>query len=117
MSVTITNNTDQVISDNHQGVSIFLRSMTDRIANYANPNTPKDQGRLRQGIIKQVLGLHATIAWVKVYAGVQERGMRKDGTYRIKHYTTPGTGPHFAENAVKKAVGEAAIVLTATRVI
>lgn len=117
MSVKITNNSQTIIGNTHAGVSLFLRLMTDKIASNADANTPKLEGRLRQGILKQVFGLTAVISWVKVYAAVQERGMRADGSYRIQHYSTPGTGPHFAENAVKKAVQEAPAVMSASRLI
>lgn len=33
------------------------------------------------------------------YAGYQERGMRRDGSRKVRHYTTPGTGKHFLKNA------------------
>jgi hypothetical protein len=33
------------------------------------------------------------------YAAYQERGMRKDGSHKVRHYTTPGTGAHFLRNA------------------
>lgn len=117
MSVNINDDTASVMNDTKAGVSIFLRTMTDRIATYSDPNTPKKEGRLRQGIIKQVLGLHGSIEWRKAYASVQEAGQRLDGSHKITHYSTPGTGAHFAENAVKKAVAETNVVLTATRVL
>lgn len=33
------------------------------------------------------------------YAAYQERGMRADGSRKVRHYTTPGTGKHFLKNA------------------
>jgi len=42
------------------------------------------------------------IIFGSVYAGYQERGERKDGSRKVKKYTTPGTGKHFLRNAAKK---------------
>ncbi len=110
MGVIVTDNTRQVIDELNQKTSIFLRVMTDKIVDYARPNTPKKEGRLREGTIKTVQGPHARIEWRKAYATVQERGSRKDGTYKIKNYSTPGTGPHYAEDAVKKGVANTSVV-------
>lgn len=33
------------------------------------------------------------------YAAYQERGMRRDGSHKVRHYTTPGTGAHYLRNA------------------
>ena len=60
----------------------------------SEPKTPKKSGRLRMDVVKQVLGLAAKVVWGKKYGVYQE-------TKRFKKYTTPGTGPHFAENAAK----------------
>lgn len=84
-----------------QKVNIFLRLFTEQTVETAFPKTPKRDNFLRKDVLKQVLGLNAKIIWDKAYAAVQERGSRKDGTHKIRNYTTPGTGPHFAENAIK----------------
>jgi hypothetical protein len=34
------------------------------------------------------------------YAAYQERGSRVGGSHRVKHYTTPGTGKGFLDNAI-----------------
>lgn len=36
----------------------------------------------------------------KAYAAYQERGVRKDGTHIVKHYTTAGTSAHFFRRAI-----------------
>ena len=36
-----------------------------------------------------------TITYESVYARYQYYGMREDGSHRVKHYTTPGTGPYW----------------------
>lgn len=69
----------------------------DRIA---KPNTPHDKGNLSRDVLKTVGNGKGKIQWRKVYAQVQERGVIRGS--KIRHYTTPGTGPHFAENAAKE---------------
>lgn len=94
MSVKFNDNTQRVIFDMNQNTSLALRFMLDGIDEKAFPKTPKDRGNLRKDILKQVLGKKATIVWQKKYAIYQE-------TKQFKNYTTPGTGPGFAEDAVR----------------
>lgn len=96
MSVKTTDNTNKVKNDLKIKLSVFLRLMADEIVSISGPNTPKKEGNLRRDIVKQVLGLRGQIRWEKNYAARME-------TVQFKNYTTPGTGPHFAENAVKSA--------------
>lgn len=97
MSYKITDNTIKIGGDIKQKASIFLRFMTDEIVSISTPNTPKKTNRMRLDIIKSVLGLNAKVKWGKNYAKYQE-------VKQFKNYTTPGTGPHFAENAVMQAI-------------
>lgn len=94
MSVKVIDNSPQIRNSTTQKLNIFLRLMTDEIVNDSTRGTPKRKGNLRQDIVKQVLGLGATIIWGKNYAARQE-------LTQFRNYTTPGTGPHFAENAVR----------------
>ncbi len=98
MSVKVTDNTAAVTSLLTQKASIFLRVAAEEIVSVSQKATPKKSGRLRMDTLKQVLGLSGKVVWQKGYAARQE-------TTQFKNYTTPGTGPHFAENAVK-AVSE-----------
>lgn len=97
MSVVINDYTPKIEADINQKASIFLRFMTDEIVKNSTASTPKKTGRLRNDILKQVLGLKGRIIWGKNYAIYQEKK-------QYTNYTTPGTGPNFAENAVKNAV-------------
>ena len=96
MSVKITDNTKQVNNNIAVKTSIFLRLMTDEIVKISTPKTPKREGYLRRDVTKQVLGLNAKIVWEKNYAARMER-------VQFANYTTPGTGPHYAEDSVKEA--------------
>lgn len=97
MSVDVTNKTGLVVSDIERKVNLALRFMLDAIDTASEPHTPKRLGDLRNNKLKQVLGLSAVIQWRQKYAAIQE----DDQHHR---YTTPGTGPHYAENAVKRVV-------------
>lgn len=94
MSYKLTDNTRNVENQLKLKGSIFLRTVADEIVKTSTPNTPKDKGNLRRDILKQVLGLRGKITWGKHYAVFQE-------TKKYQNYTTPGTGPKYAENAVK----------------
>ncbi len=96
--VRITDNTPRLIGDIRQKASIFLRTAAEQIVTESTPNTPMDTSRLRNDVLKQANGLHAIVKWAKNYAKFQEEK-------QYEHYTTAGTGPHFALNAVKKIVG------------
>ena len=96
-TVTVKDYTDQIKKDLQQKSNIFLRLATDSVVQISTPKTPKKSGRLRMDIVKQVLGLKGKIIWGKNYGVYQE-------TKQFKHYTTAGTGPHFAENAVNAMI-------------
>jgi hypothetical protein len=96
MSVKYTSFIKPIDASLKQKFSMFLRLMEDEVIDISTPKTPKRTGRLRSDILKQVLGLKGKIKWGKDYAARLE-------TMQFKNYTTPGTGPHFAERAVKLA--------------
>lgn len=102
MSVRVVDNTAAIMFNVNSKVGIAFRFMLDAIDIEADPRTPKDKGNLRRDKLKIVNGLHASITWKKNYAIYQENK-------QFGNYTTPGTGPHFAENAVKRVVAESAM--------
>jgi hypothetical protein len=97
LSYKYTDNSAKLDAATRQKANLALRFIAEAIVNTSTPKTPKKTGRLRADVLKQVLGLHARIIWDKVYATTQEY-------VQHKNYTTPGTGPHFAENAVRQEV-------------
>lgn len=128
MGFKINDFTPLIKSQNKQRSNIFLRLACDSVVDNARPNTPKSSGvnkngskaasgNLRNDVLKQVDGLHGRVEWRKVYASYQERGKRADGSRVVRKYTTPGTGPHFAEKAVQKTVTESHGLLKASRLI
>lgn len=100
MSVKITDNTATIVTDNLRNANLALRFMVEDVERIARPVTPKKMGNLRKDILKTVIGLRGTIKWDKKYAIYQEKK-------QFKNYTTPGTGPHYAENSVKQVVDNA----------
>ena len=105
MSVKVTNNTPALIAVRQNKVALAIRLMLEATHQTANPKTPKKYGRLRSDVRKQVQGTSGTIIWDKNYALFQEAGITHGTTMR--NYTTAGTGPHFAANAVLKVVRNA----------
>lgn len=92
-SVKITDNTMQIKNATAQKANIFLRLAADDVVNRSERRTPKKTGRLRADTLRQVLGLRGIVEWRKRYAARQEYKQHKN-------YTTPGTGPHYAEQGV-----------------
>lgn len=95
----VTDNTNSIFTGLQQKASIFLRLMSEQIVKDSEPNTPKKSGRMRMDIVKQVLGLSGKIKWGKNYAVYQE-------AKQFKNYSTPGTGPHFAQNAAEGSINK-----------
>lgn len=101
MSVTITNNTVTILANEKKNSSLALRFMADAILALARSRTPLGEtGNLRNNTLVQVLGPHGIIQWNTAYAQYQERGERLDGSYKVRNYTTTGTGAQFAQSAV-----------------
>lgn len=94
MSVRVTSNRLSNDMDIKNRAGLAVRFMLDAIHAESTPFTPMRRGNLRADIVKRVQGTQGTIVWDKKYASRMEKK-------QFKNYTTPGTGPHFAENAVK----------------
>lgn len=97
VSVNVTDNSVKVKIDTKQSASLALRYILEDIQRTSEPRTPKREGNLRRNTNISVQGLSGVIAWMANYAIYQE-------SKQYTNYTTPGTGPHFAENAVKTIV-------------
>lgn len=79
------------------------RAMAEATTTLANVTTPLRTGTLRssrRARRNSPLNYSAMFGDSRVaYAAYQERGMRADGSHKVRHYTTPGTGAHFLKNA------------------
>lgn len=101
MGVRLVDKTPFVLSETRRKASLGLRFILDGVDRESTPRTPRKTGDLRNRKLKQVLGLKSKIAWQTNYAVYQE-------TKKFRKYSTPGTGPHYAEDAVKKVVRDSA---------
>lgn len=109
VKVEVDHNEDQLIRRMKSKILLADRMLLEDIHRESRYNTPLSRGLpsdgdLREQVKKQIIGDVAMITWNVPYASYQERGKRFDGSHIVKHYTTPGTGPWFAKNAVKKVV-------------
>lgn len=66
---------------------------TNTCYRYMDKYVPKRDGNLRTVVDLQ----NNSITYEMPYASYQYYGERKDGTRKVKHYTTPGTGPYWDE--------------------
>lgn len=70
----------------------------------ASGNRRGGGGHLQSSIMHRRLGrLSFVVTANKEYAAYQERGARRDGTHRVRRYSTPGTGKGWFMGAVNKA--------------
>jgi hypothetical protein len=104
MAHTITDNTVRLQVQMKTNVPLALRFMLNDIKDTAEPNTPKKTGMLRTNVRMRVNGSIGSIKWGQKYAKYQERGYTSG---EVRKYTTPGTGAHFAENAVRRVARRA----------
>lgn len=110
MSVKVINNMPKIVADFNNNGSLAFRFMVEDVHRISNAGTPKRTGQLRDTIEKQVQGMSAKIAWTRKYAALQE-------TTQFRNYTTPGTGPHFAENAAKSVAKNGATYFKKARMM
>lgn len=100
--------------DNHFGVA--LQQIGQAVIREAEPNTPKKTGKLRRSAdVTKEGNRQVSVEWTADYAEDQELGIASNGK-PIQRYTTPGTGAHFARNAINKVAkgDEAKIILDIT---
>lgn len=103
-SVTLTDNTGQWFTHQLTRINRALHSMGKTIKNESLMKAPKKDGPMRESA--QVIDGNKAVIVIYgggeiQYAGYQERGKRRDGSYAVKRYTTPGTSAHFLENTGK----------------
>lgn len=123
MSYRYEDNTRLIEEKRKVQTSFALLYAINDIHREANKHTPMEFGLLRADVTKTVRGKQGKIKWGRKYAAAQEAGRMtvyktrtfrtskgnwvtlKPGVYRFRNYTTPGTGAHFAQNAVQKVTG------------
>lgn len=103
MSVTVIDHGPKLIAKSQTNGSMAIRRALQDVLRESRSKTPlAETSFLRNNTRLQVLGLRGKLVWSAAYAQYQERGRRRDGSHVVKHYTTGGTGKHFAYNAIRK---------------
>ena len=101
MAYRYTDNTRRVEAEHRNVTWLALTYALNDIHREANSKTPKKFGPLRADVTKTVQGNRGKIKWGRRYAYWQERGYTSG---KVRKYTTPGTGAHFARNAAMKVI-------------
>ena len=79
---------------------------TNTCYNYMDKYVPMDTGDLRSNASMSTDGTYIT--YEMPYARYQYYGEREDGSHKVNHHTTPGTGPYWDERMIS-ADGEQVI--------
>lgn len=94
-----------------QNLTSAVSAMATAVLSTARMKAPKKDNHLRSSASVRGSGLQRDVVFGSMavpYAAYQERGMRADGSHKVRHYTTPGTGAHYLEEAgdaiVKKGI-------------
>lgn len=96
------NSTDNVM----EGAIARMSKDTGTIAKIRIPFKGGDLQKSEEQI--KVSKLHMKVLFNEEYASYQERGERKDGSRKVRKYSTPGTGKDFLKEAGEK-VGRDAV--------
>ena len=64
---------------------------TETCYKHMDKYVPMDEGDLRTNVDIQP----DSITYESPYARYQYKGVREDGTHKVKHYSEPGTGPYW----------------------
>jgi len=109
MPAVFNNRTVQVLQQINRTTAKAARAMAEDVVRVSNPKTPhsgsKGGGLRSRRRIEQKNLTSYDIHWSVPYAEYQNRGSRRDGSHRVRNYTTPGTGKGFIDaglNYVKK---------------
>lgn len=95
---------------------LAIQQIAESVIRAAEPNTPKKTGKLRKSAHPTHAGpRQVSVEWSAPYSTKQEQGISSNGK-PIQRYTTPGTGAHFAQNAINQVAkgDEAKIILDIT---
>ena len=72
------------------------RFFTNTCYKHMDKYVPKDEGNLRTIVDIRP----SSITYASPYARYQYYGVREDGTHKVTHYTTAGTGPYWDKRMV-----------------
>jgi hypothetical protein len=83
-----------------RSAALLPRKFVEQYKRNVLPLTPKRSGALRRSIVTRASGYQAEIAWRLPYAVDQDAGIDSITGRVYRNYTTPGTGPHFKDQAM-----------------
>lgn len=59
----------------------------------------------RDGNLRTIVDINKnSITYQSVYAGYQYYGQRKDGSHKVRNYTTPGTGSYWDKRMISAEI-------------
>ena len=74
--------------------------LTSTCAKHMDKYIPQRDGNLRTNVILKT----DSITYATPYASYQYYGVRRDGTHKVSHYTTPGTGPYWDKRMISAEI-------------
>jgi len=98
--VTVDDNSKAFIRRNLNMLDRVAARGVQDIAMLTSGRIPRKSGNLMDRIeTKKVDDGHHQVVIDEDYAAYQERGMRADGSRKVRKYTSAGTGPHALEKS------------------
>ena len=109
VAVTLDDRTGAWFGGKMNNIKVGLNTMGKSIVSRAKMTVPKKSGNLKKSDRVEVRGNVCIVSLgggsIK-YGDYQERGLRKDGTRVVKHYTTAGTHAQYLQQAGLSVVKE-----------
>lgn len=101
MAVTIKTDRAAWKAATDKAADFAAAALAEQMMNDSRDYIPTDgENMLRDaGRIEKPADGERDLVWDNVYAGYQWFGARADGTHEVKHYTTPGTGKAWVDEA------------------
>lgn len=102
-TVKVVNNMPRFYRSSTEMMGGALSRMGKDIINISKIRVPFKEGDLMKSAEDvKVSALHRKVLYNEEHAGYQERGKRKDGSRKVRNYSTPGTGKDFLKGAGKQ---------------
>jgi hypothetical protein len=102
--MSVVDNTNNVIqkNDNVKDRALAMAAGDIETIIKTGNRTPHLHGQMKASARHERIGPGKyRIVVPKAYAAYQERGMRYDGSHVVRHYTSPGTGKGWFNNALQ----------------
>lgn len=108
------------VNDVHYSATVWLNGFKDKVEQGIEAmaeavlarsliTVPRKNGDLTNSGRVEGNGLERSVIYggnEVPYAAYQERGERLDGSHKVQHYTTPGTGSRYLQNAFESVLKE-----------